>query len=297
MSRILKLNPVCKRIIWGGTRIPEEFGIGDGNVAEAWMLALHDEGICGTDGGGSLKDFFEVPFPVMIKLIDAQQKLSVQVHPEKTEMWYVVDCSEEAQLVYGLKEKFDESGMRRALREGTAERLLNYVNVRKGDVFFIPQGLVHAIGEGILIAEIQQNSNVTYRLYDYGRLQNGHPRQLHVDEAMHVIRDFSQEEIYQKRFSRGKISGDCLANCEHFTVFEKKVFGREKISAKGRSFVSVIVLEGQGKIGRRLFKKGDSFVLPAETTATLASDSAEIIITEYAAHGNQKHPADHKRKT
>lgn len=288
MNQILKLDPVCKHIIWGGKRIPEEFGIGDGNVAEAWMLALHEEGVCETDGGKNLKDYFEEPFPVMIKLIDAQQNLSVQVHPSKTEMWYVVDCLEGAKLVYGLKGKFDESEMRCALKEGKAEKLLNYVSVRKGDVFFIPRGLVHAIGEGILIAEIQQNSNVTYRLYDYGRLQNGRPRQLHIDEAMRVIRDFSQEEIDRMRFSRGILPGDCLANCDYFTVFRKKLSGSCRISAKNKLFVSVIILEGCGRIGRRRFRKGDSFILPAGTSATLSSESAEVIITEYDAREKKK---------
>ena len=286
MSVILRLEPVCKRIVWGGTRIPAEYGIGDGNIAEAWMLALHDEGVCGVRNrrrpGGKLSDYFSPPFPVMIKLIDAEQKLSVQVHPAKTEMWCVLDCKEGASIVYGLKEKFDERIMRRALENGTAEQLLNYVPVHRGDVFFIPQGLVHAIGEGILIAEIQQNSNVTYRLYDYGRLQNGRPRQLHVDESMKVIRDFTEDEILEKRFSAGKKDDDCVANCDFFTVYRKQVRGSIRLSSSGKLFVSVIALDGQGVIGRKRFSRGDSFIMPGSCTAVLKSENADVLITEYA---------------
>ena len=218
MNQILKLDPVCKHIIWGGKRIPEEFGIGDGNVAEAWMLALHEEGVCKTDGGKNLKDYFEEPFPVMIKLNDAQQNLSVQVHPSKTEMWYVVDCLEGAKLVYGLKGKFDESEMRRALKEGTAEKLLNYASVRKGDVFFIPTGRIHALLPGSYVAEIQQTSDMTYRIYDYNRPGlDGHPRELHTELAKEAI-DYHVYADYKTHYEPCKDAEVPLVRCPFFTT-------------------------------------------------------------------------------
>lgn len=280
---LYRLKPVKKQIIWGGHRLSEEFGIGRNCIAEAWVLAVHSEGVNRVESlhGDLSKIVGTEPFPVMIKLIDAADSLSVQVHPVKTEMWYVVDCEEGASLVYGLKDRFDKKAMRKALNEGRVRELLNYVPVHRGDVFFIPQGLVHAIGAGILIAEIQQNSNVTYRLYDYGRLQNGKPRQLHIDESMSVIRDFTDKEINARRYSLGRISEDCIANCEFFTAFRKTVNGEIRLTSEKKRFVSVVILDGEGKIGHFTFKKGESYLMNGSTAATLRSDNAEIIVTEY----------------
>ena len=213
----MKLHPVYKDIIWGGDRLVREYGKTDGGpkIAESWELAVHKEGVCtianGEYAGMKLNEYLgSDDFPTLIKLIDACDNLSIQVHPAKTEMWYIVEAEEGAQLVYGLKGRFDEKTFRKALAEGTVEQLLRYVPVHKGDIFFIPTGLVHAIGKGILIAEIQQNSNITYRVYDYNRLQNGKPRELHVEQAISVIRDFTEEDIRAARFSVRQPDGDSL---------------------------------------------------------------------------------------
>ena len=279
---ILKLEAVYKDIIWGGTLLGEEYGKPKQKIAEAWELAVHPEGdnkILEGSGAGTLSAYLGTSenFPLMIKLIDANDKLSIQVHPVKTEMWIIADCRPGAKLVYGLKGKFSEEEFRKALAEGKAEELLNYTEVHKGDVFFIPQGLVHAIGAGILICEIQENSNVTYRVYDYGRLQNGKPRELHVDAAMKTIRDFDEAEIEKIRYSRGKTSESCLANCDLFKVDRYTVNGRVNISSDA-DFVSVICLEGSGSIENTRFSKGDSLFIKGQTGFTI-NGNADVVVS------------------
>lgn len=280
----MKLSAVCKDIIWGGRKLSESFHKPEGKIAEAWELTVHPDGINAIENGPLvgklLSDYLcsDKDFPVMIKLIDACDRLSIQVHPVKTEMWVILDCEPGATLVYGLKERFDEKAFREALNKGTVEELLNYVPVHPGDVFFIPQGLVHAIGKGILIAEIQQNSNVTYRVYDYNRLQNGKPRELHVDQAMQVIRDFTPEQINALRYEKGRGDENTLACCPLFRVDRLTVNGEAVIPEKA-PFSSVICVDGEGVIGEETFVKGDSFFLPEGCGDVKVSGNAELLIT------------------
>ncbi len=288
----LRLTSVNKDILWGGYRLAEEYGKPKGKLAEAWELAVHPEGVNiienGPCAGMTLSDYLggDRPFPIMIKLIDACDRLSVQVHPVKTEMWYIVDCKEGASLVYGLKEAFDETTFRAALASKTTEKLLNFVPVHKGDVFFIPQGMVHAIGEGILIAEIQENSNVTYRVYDYDRLQNGKPRQLHVDEAMKTVKDFTDGQVDALRFVLGRGDSSTLANCPSFRVDRYTVDGILSLTAD-EGFLSVICLDGNAAIGGKPMGKGDSYFLPEGLGKTDVVGTCEIIVTSCPSQINQ----------
>ena len=281
----LKLTSVNKSIIWGGEKLGISYGKGEGKIAEAWELTVHPEGINvienGEYAGMSLSEYLgsSENFPIMIKLIDACDRLSVQVHPVKTEMWYVLEADEGASLVYGLKNGFDKAEFENAIAENKVEDLLNYVPVKKGDVFFIPQGLVHAIGKGILIAEIQENSNVTYRIYDYGRLQNGKPRELHVEQSMVTIKDFTEDEINANRYENGKTSENNVANCKLFCVDRYVVDSSITLNTE-KSFVSVVCVEGEGKIGNEIMKKGDSFFLPENMGKVEVSGSCEIIVTK-----------------
>ncbi len=279
----LKLRSVNKTIIWGGERLSRDFGKGEGKIAEAWELTVHPEGVNIIENG----EYAGIPlnqylgsdnFPIMIKLIDASDRLSVQVHPVKTEMWYVLDAEEGATLVYGLKDGFDENKFRKALTDGKAEELLNYVPVKAGDVFFIPQGLVHAIGKGILIAEIQENSNVTYRLYDYGRLQNGKPRELHVDAGLKTVKDFTPDRIDSLRFENGRENESVIANCPLFKVEKYDLDGKIAISAKD-GFVSVLCVDGEGKVGGEIMKKGDSFFIPQGSDDTVIEGKCLILVS------------------
>lgn len=199
---ILKLKPSCKDYIWGGSRLKKEYGIGyDGEVlAEAWELSCHPDGpsyiVNSRYAGKTLQQYIDEEgkevlgthcrrfrdFPILTKFIDAKDNLSIQVHPDnryalknegqygKTEMWYVMDAGKDAFLYYGFKKEISREEFARRIQEDTLLEVLNAVPVQKGDVLFIESGTIHAIGKNILIAEIQQNSNITYRVYDYGRV-------------------------------------------------------------------------------------------------------------------------------
>ena len=216
---VYKLQPSYKDYLWGGHRLVDEYGKDyDGDIlAESWELSCHPDGpstiVNGPYAGKTLEEYIETAgkevlgsncrrfrdFPILIKFIDAKQNLSIQVHPDnryalknegqygKTEMWYVVDAEKDAFLYYGFKKEISREEFARRIQEDTLLEVLNAVPVHKGDVLFIESGTIHAIGKGILIAEIQQNSNVTYRVYDYGRVgKDGKKRDLHIEQALAV---------------------------------------------------------------------------------------------------------------
>ncbi|MCI6751509.1 MAG: class I mannose-6-phosphate isomerase, partial [Selenomonas bovis] len=215
----MKLIAPLKDYIWGGTRLKDEYGKKTDldKVSESWELACHKDGKSvianGEAEGQTLEDWLAKQgkevlgkhvenfpyFPLLIKLIDAKDNLSVQVHPDndyaqrvegeygKTEMWYIVDCEPGASLLYGFQHEISKEEFECRIKENTLLDVVNRVPVHKGDVFFIDSGTLHAIGKGILICEIQQNSNTTYRIYDYGRVgKDGKPRELHVQKALDV---------------------------------------------------------------------------------------------------------------
>ena len=313
---ILKLNPVFKDYIWGGTRLKDDFEFESNldKLAEGWMLSCHKDGkntiLGGTYNNKTLEEVIEqfgkekitgtkslnFPyFPVLIKLIDAKDNLSIQVHPDndyaqrvenefgKTEIWYVLDAEPDATLVYGFKEKITSEEFKKAIENETLTDVLNVVNVKKGDLFFIEAGTVHAIGKGTLIAEIQQNSNSTYRVYDYGRVGNdGKPRELHIKKAVDVsktepakydIKPFGEKEDI------GGNTAQLLTKCDLFTVYHYDVKNTLTLKTNEESFNHVLVLDGNGKINDKDFKKGDSFFIPANFGDYEISGDAEIIVT------------------
>lgn len=308
---ILKLNPVFKDYIWGGNRLSTDFGFDTGyeKTAEGWMLACHKDGTNTVDGGEYDKmPFNEVIdkigfekiagtraakfpyFPVLIKFIDAYDNLSIQVHPDdkyarevenefgKTEIWYVLDATDDAKLVYGFKNKITSEQFRTAIENNTLMEELNSVNVKKGDLFFIEAGTVHAIGKGALIAEIQQNSNCTYRVYDYGRVgKDGKPRELHIDKAVDVsVTEPAKYEV--KNFKNDK---QCtLASCDLFTVNKYIVDGELTLNANEETFNHILVIDGNGDINGRKAKKGDSFFVPADFGEYKINGNLEIIVTK-----------------
>lgn len=314
---ILKLNPVFKDYLWGGTRLKTDFGF-DCNfdkVAEGWMLSCHKDGRNTIEGGefdgkklddvineaGSIKvvgtraeDF--PYFPILIKLIDAKDNLSIQVHPNndyaqrvegefgKTEIWYVLDAADDAQLIYGFKEKISSEEFAKAIENNTLTDVLNSVKVKKGDLLFIEAGTVHAICKGILVAEIQQNSNTTYRVYDYGRVgADGKPRELHIKKAVDVsITEPPKHDIKPmgEPFDNGSYIETLLTECDLFTVNHYDVKESVTLFTDEKSFNHVLVVDGYGEIDSRAFKKGDSFFVPANYGEYIINGKCEIIISK-----------------
>ncbi len=311
----LLLKPTVTDYLWGGTRLKNEYHLETDKdiAAEGWMLSCHEEGPAvvtnGEYNGKSLTEVLSLwgenalgkkvekycDFPILIKLIDAKQKLSVQVHPDdkyalenegefgKTEMWYVVDCDEGAELIYGFTHDISKEEFSRRISDNTLTDVCNFVKVQKGDVFFIPAGTLHAIGEGMLIAEVQQNSNSTYRVSDYGRLgADGKPRELHIDKALDVTKCEKPSLPYGAIGESVKTSFGAkrtIAECDLFTVEIVSLDG-ETTMENNQSFISLICLDGcfdlcwtKDKIP---VKKGGSVFIPADMAVTI-SGNAEIL--------------------
>ena len=297
---ILKLKPACKSYLWGGDRLKAEYhkDCPQTPLAETWELSCHPDGpseiVNGTFAGRTLREYIAAmgkrvlgsncqvfgEFPILIKFIDARDNLSIQVHPNnmdaleqehqygKTEMWYVLEAEPDAFLYYGFQKKISREEFRRRIAENTLTEVLNAVPVHKGDLFYIPAGTLHAICKGIVIAEIQQSSNVTYRVYDYGRVgADGQPRALHVDQAVEVTKLEPPRTSYN--------FGGHLARSAYFTV--DVLEGAQTVLCNEESFLSLLVLEGEGAVsceGERVScRKGDSLFLPADSgLCTLEGD-------------------------
>ncbi len=311
---ILKLNPVFKDYLWGGTKLRDEYGFESNldKLAEGWMLSCHKDGeniiSNGEFAGKSLTDViknntdylgengkkFEY-FPILIKLIDAKNDLSVQVHPDneyalrvekeygKTECWYILDCDEGAELIYGFNREITSEEFKEKITDNTFLETVNKVKVKKGDLFFIEAGTLHAIGKGILLAEIQQNSNTTYRVYDYGRLgTDGKPRELHVEKAIDVTKCVpptrSTDPEGELKTYNG-YSSQLLTQCDLFNVEKISVSTEYRGTADNSSFISVLVTDGCGKMDNITINKGDSLFIPAGYGEFKVTGKTELIIT------------------
>ena len=316
----MKLQASLKDYLWGGTRLKEEYGKETNldKVAESWELSCHEAGqsviVNGEAAGQTLSDWlagqdrsvlgknaerFE-KFPLLIKLIDAKGDLSVQVHPDneyalrvegepgKTEMWYIVDCEPGASLLYGFKEQISREEFKRRIADNSLLDVCNRVPVHKGDVFFIDSGTLHAIGAGILLCEIQQSSNTTYRIYDYGRMgTDGQPRELHVAKALDVtklerpVRD-TKPQAKLDIFACAEV--ELLASCEYFTTYHINLNGMCHLKAGANSFQCITVLAGSMELatagGRVSIKKGESVFLPAGLGRYQLIGHGECILSE-----------------
>ena len=237
-------------------------------------------------------------FPVLIKFIDAKDPLSVQVHPSdeyalrvegeygKTEMWYVVDCDPGASLYFGVNQAITKEEFKKRIEENTLTDVLYKADVKKGDVFFIQSGTIHAIGAGILICEIQQNSNTTYRVYDYGRRgADGKLRELHIDKAIDVS-TLTPSDTADKQSAPEAIPGGtkcALASCEYFTTEKYEIDGTMEITVDESSFASLVVTEGEGTVAGAenevAFKAADSLFVPAGAGKITVSGKCTIVKT------------------
>lgn len=295
----LKFETVFKDYIWGGRNLLYlKDNIPLGKVAESWEVSCHPEGISivsnGEYKGISLNDLIKAfkkeiignleTFPLLIKLIDAAERLSVQVHPDdsfakkyenesngKNELWYIISAKPDAYLVHGLKPGTTKEYFKKCIDKGEVEKNLNYIKALPGDTIYISSGVVHAIGGGIIIAEIQQSSNLTYRVYDYDRVDSlGNKRTLHIEKALEVI-DFNNLLRKEKYFGitvplKGLSSKSIKAITKYFCVELYNVLN-DIDEASENSFSIYLVLEGKGEVifssGSVTFKHGESFMIPA----------------------------------
>lgn len=289
---ILFLNPVLKEMVWGGNRLGTDFGyqLPGNEVGECWGISAHPSGDDGVDDsrfvGKTLSELWEKErylfgnlkedrFPLLVKVIDAKENLSIQVHPDdiyakeheggslgKTECWYIIDCGEDAELVVGHNARTKKE-LERMIHEGRWDALIRKIPISKGDFIQINPGCVHAITAGCMILETQQNSDITYRVYDYGRLKDGKPRELHVEKSMDVIKVPAQpaadsvknvKEIPENQWVK-------LIACDYYKVYKMNLNGMMRFT-QTHPFMNVSVIEGCGIVNGRVVKKGDHFILP-----------------------------------
>lgn len=306
----LKFDPVYKSYLWGGRNL-QRFGktLPEGIVAESWEISTHPNGVstisngqyAGTPLTKILDDYrtqitgTALPakdlnkFPLLVKLIDANEKLSVQVHPDdayafahengelgKNEMWYILEAEPDAELIYDVRPGVTKNSFAQAVSQGNIESCLNKITVFPGDVINIPAGLVHAIGAGIVLAEIQQNSDTTYRVYDYDRTDaSGNKRPLHIEKALEVI-DFNFHKRSENR--PGKVQGltvqldkdterKYLVANQYFAVELDTIRGMMEEIADGSKFYIYFITEGSGEIlygqGSVPITRGESLLIPA----------------------------------
>lgn len=297
MRKVYKLTPATKDNLWGGNKLRAYGKQSDSDrIAESWELSFRegdeariDDGRCMSEvfprqAWGTACDKFEF-FPTLAKFIDAREKLSVQVHPSdeyalrnegqygKTEMWYVVEAEEGAGLYMGLSRECTPEEFSRAVADGSVEELLFFKQVKSGDVFFIPSGTVHAIGAGVVIFEIQQNSDLTYRLYDYMRRdKDGNLRELHVDKAM-LVSDLS---VY-KAAPRDEKNDEIIGKCEYFETSKCKLNRTNRaFLVDGTSFLSITCVSGEGLLEGERIAKGDTFFCPAGVGEVVVSTDGEL---------------------
>lgn len=297
MKEPLFMEPIYKDYIWGGTRLKEYLkkDIKTDTAAESWEMSTNDAGLSKIQTGQTLKELFEdssikeeifgtktkniKEFPLLIKFIDAKDNLSVQVHPDdeyalkyendkgKTEMWYVMDCDENAKIICGIKESIKQEEIANIIHTGKIREILNEVSIHKGDVIFIPSGTIHAILKGTLICEIQQNSNLTYRVYDWDRIgKDGKPRELHIEKAIDVIKQDLKQKIVTTSNQKLDTSNNVIT-CDYFKVDTISIGSKYKQISRPETFEAIMVVEGNGKIqtnGKEYtIKLGDSFIIPA----------------------------------
>ncbi len=309
---ILFLKPVFKSMIWGGHRLAEDFGyvIPSETTGECWAVSAHEHGDCtvadGKYKGRKLSELWkeepglfggntEGKFPLLIKIIDAKQDLSIQVHPDdeyaaknengsfgKTECWYVLDAVPGATIVIGHNAASKED-MCNMIDEKRWGDFIREIPVKKGDFFQIDPGTLHAIKGGTLILETQQNSDITYRVYDYDRLSNGKPRELHLEKSKAVItcpftgtsQDSGKPSVL-KFAGKGRLCR--LVDSKYYSVYNLLVNGNATVSGKWPFLIASIV-DGEGMLNGRKVLKGDHFIVPAGLSKISLSGNMQLIIS------------------
>ncbi len=308
-QEILFLNPVFTHNIWGGSRLREEFGypVEGNDIGECWGISAHPNGEGtirdGVYAGEKLSTLWKTHpelfgnvsydrFPLLVKIIDAKDDLSIQVHPDdayaglhengslgKTECWYVLDCPEGASLVIGHNAGTREE-LADMIHQGRWGEFIREIPVKKGDFIQIDPGTVHAIKGGLLILETQQNSDITYRVYDYDRLSNGKLRQLHVEQSIDVItvpaKSAGDSVQHAADLPGNQVSE--LYRCHYYRVAKANVNGELSFDMNA-PFMLMTVLSGEGFVNGRALKKGDHFLVPNGVKKVELSGRMELILS------------------
>lgn len=304
MLEPIKLKGNYKHYLWGGTKLSSKYHKKSNHnlIAESWELSTHQDGYSKVINDNDIEDDFTSyldylgeralgfkkndfkDLPILIKLIDAFQPLSIQVHPNdeyawshehdngKTEMWLILDHDPGAYLYYGVNRKISKSELKERIEKNTILEVLNKVEVHKGDVFFIEAGMIHAIGAGIVLCEIQQKSNITYRLYDYGRKdENGNDRKLHIDQAMEVA-CLEPKPCYVKAeailIDTKQLCIRLLRSCKYFQVYEYSVLSHVEFHVSKESFCAIVMCKGNGVLlyddKKIVIEQGETIFIPAQ---------------------------------
>ena len=313
MQEPMFLKPVFQEKIWGGSRLRSVFGfdIPNDKIGEDWAISAHPHGVSVVENGEyqgqkldelwqNHKELFGNPtepvFPLLIKILDAEDELSVQVHPDdaygmkhegelgKTECWYIIDAEPGAEIIYGHHAKTREE-LAEMIQEGRWDDLLKKVPVKKGDFFYVPSGTIHAIGKGIMILETQQSSDTTYRVYDYDRKDaNGNTRELHIQQSIDVTTvPAITPQIQMKEVRKGNSSLVTYLETEFFNVYEWDIKGITSFK-KQAPYTLATVIDGAGElfVNEKIYPltKGASFILPNDVTEWTVQGELSIIASE-----------------
>lgn len=284
-DHLIKLKSALKQHIWGGTKIRDSLhkDVGDAEfMAESWEISTHPDGLTGIDSGkfkgSTLTEYFDTigwdkvgaygkkyrQLPMMVKYIDAERDLSVQVHPDdayarehendsgKNEIWFIIGAEKGSYIYLGFNRDVTRAEVERSLAEGTVMELMNKIPVKKGEVYFIPAGTIHAIGKGCFICEIEQSSNVTYRLYDYGRAGlDGHPRELHISRGLDVL-SYSRCEVQKSGVGDveklGEFLTDLFVGEVQCGLFRYEAKGEFRITYSRPRICFALTYKGKGEI-------------------------------------------------
>nr|WP_299001123.1 type I phosphomannose isomerase catalytic subunit [uncultured Allomuricauda sp.] len=313
----LKFKPILKERLWGGTKLKDVLGkpIKSEITGESWELSGVDGDISivaeGPLKGVSLSELihkekenllgksvverFGMDFPILIKFIDAKKDLSIQLHPNdalakerhnsfgKTEMWYIMDANPGAQLIVGFNKTVEKEEYVKSLEENTLLDLMNYENVKEGDTFFINTGKIHAIGAGVMLAEIQQTSDVTYRVFDFNRRdKDGNLRELHTEQALDAM-DYEKKDDFKVMYSNQKNTHNCMVDSVYFKTNYLNIDRTMEVDVSSRdSFTIYLCVGGEVVVsntaGSATLKRGETVLVPASSNSiTIHSDKATLL--------------------
>lgn len=306
---LIKMKPLCVERVWGGRNL-ERFGyeLSSNKIGEAWCISGHEAGSSFIDSGifagmtlrelyANRRDLFAFDshdeFPLLVKLLDAHEDLSIQIHPGddyaqkyeqspygKTECWFVLDAEPGSRLVLGHQGKVMD--VKKAILDDKLEEVIRYEDIHKGDFFFVPAGTVHAICRNTIIYEVQQSSDITYRLYDYNRLENGVSRELHIEQAVNVLEEFEAERVDTRRLIEKdeNYTYEILIDCPYFVVEQYVLKNKVKqLYIENKTYLLCSVLEGKCIVNGEEFVSGDHFICSSQIDRLEIFGAGQFFVT------------------